>query len=97
MRLTDVALLVVTLAVPFAAFYGLHRLSRWHAGAQDPVDALIAKNAAQPRDGMDRVDWNKTDRAGEARWQDTLRAQRRTRTRDIQPRILPMNGTRKGR
>ncbi len=87
--------LAVALLVPAALVYAITRISRWHAGQTDDIDALIAKNAAEPRKGMDSMDWAKSDRAGEGRWQGALRAQRRTRPRDIQPRILPMSGARR--
>lgn len=72
---------VVIVGVPFLALYGLTRLSRWLTGQRDPIDALIRKNAARPRDGMRTVDWQKTEKAGEQRWQEAVQAQRRTRTR----------------
>ena len=78
--------LVVALAVPVAALYGVARLSRWWVGRHDPIDDLIAKNAAQPRDGMHAMDWHKNNSAGERRWQETLQAQMRA----SKPRVLPM-------
>ena len=86
----DALPLVVTIAVPFAALYGLSRLARWLAWRRDPIEALITP----PRwckDGdrwMDAVDPRKVERAGERRWQETLRAQRKARKR---PRTLPKN------
>ena len=68
--------------------YGLHRLTRWCAGRRDPIDALIAKNAAAPREGMERIDWSKAERAGERVWCETLRAQRKTR-RPLSNEIVP--------
>ena len=87
--LTHAALVVATVGLPFAVIYGVARLSRWLADEQDPmIDELIAQNAATKRDGMTIVDWQKTDRAGERRWQDTLRGQRRTRRR-VTPKSAP--------
>ena len=88
MTLTHAALVVVILGGPFAALYGVARLSRWLADQRDPIDELIAQNAATKRDGMATVDWQKADRAGERRWQDTLRGQRRTRRR-VKPTSAP--------
>ena len=87
--------LALALVAPMVLVYAAVRLSRWHSGRRDPIDGLIAKNVATPRDGMERWDQQKTEKAGELRWQEMLRAQRRTRTRDIQPRILPMSGARR--
>ena len=90
----DALLLVVTLAVPFAALYGLSRLSRWAAGRRDPIHALITKNAATPRPGMEKVDWPKVERAGERKWQDTIRGQRRTRRQQTPTTVVDIRSKR---
>ena len=84
----DAVPLVLAVGVPFAALYGLHRLSRWLTGRRDPIDALIAHNAATSIPGFQRVDWQKADKAGERKWQETLRGQRKARKR---PRKVPKN------
>lgn len=80
--------MLVYLGLPFAALYGLHKLSRWYAGRRDPIDTLIraprwcvrAHGAdGQPTAWMNRLDAQKMERAGEVRWQETLRAQRKAR------------------
>lgn len=88
MRLREFAALAGAVAVPLVLAYVVGRLARWAAGKRDPVDALIARNAAQPVPGMEAQDRTKTDRAGERRWQQTLRAQRRTRQK---PQQAPAN------
>lgn len=47
--------------------------------ARDPIDTLIAQNRAKPRAGMAKVNWLAIERAGERRWREVLRAQRRVR------------------
>lgn len=81
MTLRDASVLVVFVAVPVALCYGLGYLARWSAGRRDPIDTLITA-PKWCKDGaawMDRVDEQKVARAGERRWQETLRAQRKTR------------------
>ena len=86
MTLRDLLPLVACIAVPLGLLYGFGRLSRWIAGRLDPIDALIAQNAAAPVAGMDRVDWQKAEKAGERVWCETLRAQRKARKK---PRSKP--------
>ena len=81
MTLSSLVPLVACLAVPFALLYGMGRLSRWFATRHDPIDALI-KEPRWVKDGdtyMNTCDRQKLNRAGEIRWQETLRAQRKTR------------------
>ena len=88
MSLVDVGWLVLFVVVPFACVYGLGRLSRWYAGRHDPIDELIT-TPKWCKDGagwMNTVDKQKVERAGEVRWQETLRAQRKTRKRPAAPK-----------
>lgn len=81
--------LAVALVLPFGLLYGASTLIRYFTSTRDArvVDDLIAANKARWRtengkpDGkpMDRADWRRIERAGERRWQETLKAQRRTR------------------
>ena len=83
--------LVLALAIPFLLLYGLGRLSRWYVGRRDPIDALIGTPKWR-KDGdgyMDTVDHQKLARAGEVRWQETVRAQRKTR-KPAPPRTTPV-------
>lgn len=100
--LTAVMPLVAAVTIPFVVLYAGVRLSRWLAGRCDPIDALIANNAAtwcEDGDGkMDRMDWHKADRAGEHRWQQALRAQRKVRQtprRQKADRVVPFGGRRR--
>ena len=74
-------MLVAFVVTPMVLLYGVVRLSRWQMGRRDPIDSLICT----PRwctdgDGfMNTYDRQKVNRAGEHRWQETLRAQRRLR------------------
>lgn len=43
--------------------------------APDPIESLIEANKAQPIPGMERIDWTKTNQAGQKRWTDVARAQ----------------------
>ena len=50
----------------------------WRRRQRDgDIDQLIALNRAKARPEMETVDWEKVARAGEQRWQETLRGQRR--------------------
>ena len=96
MSIREAAYLLVALTVPFVALYGLGRLSRWHLSRHDPIDSLIG-SPRWCKDGagyMNTVDQQKVNRAGEKRWQDALRAQRKARkVPKPQPRaknVLPM-------
>ena len=73
--------LALSLAIPFLLLYGLRRLSRWSAGRHDPIDQLIGTPRwCKDKAGyMNTVDQRKVNRAGEKRWQDVLRAQRKAR------------------
>lgn len=75
---------VVGTSIVLGVLYGAWRLARaWAArvlAARDPIDALIAQNRAKPRAGMMQANWLAIDRAGERRWREVLRAQRRVRT-----------------
>ncbi len=93
MTVRDLLPLALAVVTPVALVCAAVHLSRWYDGRRDPIESLITK--PRPCAGMEQVDWSKAERAGEVRWQETLRAQRRTRTRDIQPRILPMSGARR--
>ena len=88
MRLSILAPLVASLAVPLVLLY-----ARRHARRSDPkVDAMIAAKGAGLRDA-DSGKWipkptraeyatpdhQKIERAGEVRWQETLQGQRRLR------------------
>lgn len=87
MRLADIGWLLVWVVASFTALYGLGRLSRWHASRSDPIDTLI-RAPKWCKDGagwMNTADQQKVERAGEARWQETLRAQRKTR-KPVAPR-----------
>lgn len=98
MTLRALVPLVLAVVAPVVLAYVAGRFSRWHAGRRDPIDALIAKNAATPRAGMKQVDWQKTEKAGETRWQETLRAQRKTRRPLLRPADkLIAFGTRRSR
>ena len=88
MTLRTLLPLALVVIVPTALVYAVVRLSRWQAGRADNIDALIAKNAATFGKDMARMDWAKADRAGEIRWQETLRAQRKTR-RPLSHEIVP--------
>ena len=81
--------LVVALAVPVAALYGVSRLSRWWVGRCDPIDDLIRppKWCKDTKTGlsMNAMDWHKNNSAGEKRWQEVFEAQMHTR----RPHVLP--------
>ena len=84
MTLQDAGLLLAALLVPVLVIYGAGHLSRWYAGRVDPVERLIAQNAARwclDAEGkpMSTYDPKMVERAGERVWQQTLRAQRKTR------------------
>ena len=93
MTVRDAVILATFMLVPFVGLYGLSRFSRWYLGRTDNIDELIAKNAFRWRkdgDGfMDTCDHQKLSRAGELRWQEILRAQRRTRKRPDPEKIMP--------
>jgi hypothetical protein len=82
-------LLALAIGLPFGLLMGVSRLLRRVTRTHDRrlADELITQNKARWRtdtglpDGkpMDRVDWRRMERAGERRWQETLKAQRRTR------------------
>lgn len=69
--------LVLFAAVTFGLMKIVAALSRWLADRRDPIDKLIAKNRARPRDGMETTDWRLVARAGDRRWLETLKAQAR--------------------
>jgi hypothetical protein len=81
--------LALALALPFGLLVGASQLLRRVTRARDArlADDLITQNKARWRtdtgkpDGkpMDQADWRRIERAGERRWQETLKAQRRTR------------------
>ena len=75
-------LLIACVATPFVALKLLDVAFRWltYKGDAEIVDDLIALNRAKPRGGMEAIDWQKTNRAGERTWHTTLRAQRRYAT-----------------
>lgn len=91
MRLLDYAILAGCVAASLVALYGLSRVSRWQAGRRDPIDRLIG-TPRWCKDGagyMNTVDQQKVARAGEVRWQETLRAQRKARKRPVAPKPHP--------
>lgn len=92
MTLRELVPLVVAVGGPILALYGLSRLSRWWTGRHDPIDALITPPRwCKSKEGwMDTADSQKVERAGELRWQEALRGQRRTRRRP-QPAPRPAN------
>ena len=96
MNLRDVGILLGFLAAPFLLLYGLGRLSRWRIGRHDPIDSLIGTPRwCKDKSGyMNTVDQQKMNRAGEKRWQDALRAQRKIRHVPKPPlrakNVLPM-------
>lgn len=101
MTFRTVASLLATGLAPFVLVYGVGRFSRYLAARRDPIDDLIGANRATWCDGVDRdgVDLSKpnqrqTERAGEQRWQETLRAQRRSR-KPADPRIVPFEERRR--
>jgi hypothetical protein len=49
------------------------------------IDALISVNRAKPIEGMEAIDWRKTNKAGERKWANTLRGQRRYTKRPPPP------------
>lgn len=62
-------------------------LRRWSRPTDSDIDALIAANRPQSlsrkRPEWQGIDWAKLDRAGERRWQQALRGQRKTRGTSI--------------
>lgn len=89
MRLRDILALVLVVAAPFAALYGLAQIARWRAGRRDPISSLIKPPKALA--GMESVDWSKTDRAGEVRWQEVLEGQEVLRDqRKTRKNVIPM-------
>ena len=100
MTLRQLIPLVAFVAVPFAVLYGFGRLSRWYLGRRDPIGALIKapKWCEDGRGGwMNTVDSQKAERAGERRWQEALRAQRKARKPAQKPpkNLVQMPGTRR--
>ena len=93
--------LALSLAIPFLLLYGLRRLSRWHIGRHDPIDTLIGTPRwCKDKAGyMNTADPQKVNRAGEKRWQDVLRAQRKARKVPQPPprakNVLPMTQTKR--
>lgn len=101
MTLRALVPLALCLAVPFVVLYGFGRLARWCAGRRDPIDALItAPKWCKDGEGwMSTVDHQKVNRAGEHRWQETLRAQRRARKPETPAvpakNVIPIRRTRR--
>lgn len=52
------------------------RWRRWRH-RDEVISGLIKANRAKPRAAMEAVDWETVERVGQARWQETVRAQRR--------------------
>ena len=87
--LNTLARFALAVVVAFGLLFGAAQLLRRVTLARDSrlANELIAANKAHwctdsgKPDGklMDHVDWRRIERAGERRWQETLRAQRRTR------------------
>lgn len=80
-------ILAVVLAMVFGLLYVVTELLRFATLARDAqlVDDLIDANKARWRTDhhgrpMDRADWRRINLVGERRWQELLKAQRRTRT-----------------
>lgn len=71
--------LALCLAVPFAVLYGLSRLSRWYLARHDQIEIRPPRWCKDGDSFMNTMDWQKANRAGERRWQETLRAQRKAR------------------
>lgn len=71
--------LVLGGGVAGVAYVGLAAIARWRERRLDPIDTLIVRNAAVPIADMETTDHQKLARAGEIRWQETLRAQRTVR------------------
>ena len=59
---------------------------RWLPDRQ--IDALIAKNTAQLRKGMEQIDWPKVERAGRRKWQTVHEAQQRRTDGQERDRLL---------
>lgn len=52
---------------------------RWRQKPDPTIDQLIADNTAKPRAGMERIDWSRMNKAGAARWRQTVEAQGKIR------------------
>mgnify|MGYP001615101698 CR=1 FL=1 len=82
MKLLQAAGVLASVAAALGVAYAVGRIARWQAGRHDPIETLI-KPPRWCRDGkdgyMNAIDQQKAERAGERRWQETLRAQRKTR------------------
>ena len=71
---------VVLVALAFGALGALVWSWPWFLRTFGPSDTLaddlIAANRARPRAGMEAVDWQRLNRLGRRRWEQTLAAQR---------------------
>lgn len=79
--LKAVGSLAAAVVLPLVVLCGVSQLARRLTRARDNklVDELIAAKGAKQIAGMETIDWQKLDRAGERRWQEALRGQRRAR------------------
>ena len=90
--------IVAVFVAPILLVLGGARLIRLltNREANRKADELIMANRArwcEERDGtpMDHADWPRIEREGERRWQEMLRAQRRTR-KPVEPRMVVFRG-----
>lgn len=79
LMLRSLTLAVAAIAIPLVLCAAFAALSRRLQRRTDPIDRLIRANAYRYRPGMSAQDQRLTNKAGEAVWQETLRAQRRGR------------------
>jgi hypothetical protein len=55
------------------------KLMDWFFGRDRAIDALIDANAAKAIEGMEAIDWSKTNRAGRQKWNEVAAGQGKAR------------------